>query len=188
MQHQDALQRKLPERIFHAVCFEGIATAILAPTAAWLMQRSVVEMGGLTIILATTAMLWNIIYNFGFDRFWPVQRVKRTAKVRALHALGFECGFIVIGVTIVAAVLGVTLLRGLYAGNWFLPVLPAVHHALQLGVRHPAGENHQAPPATPRPRQANNLPAGDLLRPTPREATATSTHNYGKLHSFLFVL
>ncbi|MDU7019935.1 MAG: Na(+)-translocating NADH-quinone reductase subunit E, partial [Enterobacter sp.] len=23
MQHQDALQRKLPERIFHAVCFEG---------------------------------------------------------------------------------------------------------------------------------------------------------------------
>ena len=106
MQHQDALQRKLPERIFHAVCFEGIATAILAPTAAWLMQRSVVEMGGLTIILATTAMLWNIIYNVGFDRFWPVQRVKRTAKVRALHALGFECGFIVIGVSIVAAVLG----------------------------------------------------------------------------------
>lgn len=45
MQYQDALQRKLPERIFHAVCFEGIATAILAPTAAWLMQRSVVEMG-----------------------------------------------------------------------------------------------------------------------------------------------
>lgn len=45
MQHQDALHRKLPERIFHAVCFEGIATAILAPTAAWLMQRSVVEMG-----------------------------------------------------------------------------------------------------------------------------------------------
>ncbi|MDS0115513.1 Na(+)-translocating NADH-quinone reductase subunit E, partial [Enterobacter hormaechei subsp. steigerwaltii] len=28
MQYQDALQRKLPERIFHAVCFEGIATAI----------------------------------------------------------------------------------------------------------------------------------------------------------------
>jgi hypothetical protein len=43
--------------------------------------------------------------------FWPVQRVTRTAKVRALHALGFECGFIVIGVSIVAAVLGVTLLQ-----------------------------------------------------------------------------
>ncbi len=31
--------------------------------------------------------------------------------MRALHALGFECGFIVIGVSIVAAVLGVTLLQ-----------------------------------------------------------------------------
>jgi len=110
MQH-DLHHRKLPERIFHAVCFEAIATAILAPTAAWLMQRSVLEMGGLTIILATTAMVWNIIYNVGFDRFWPVQRVTRTAKVRAFHALGFECGFIVIGVGIVSAVLGVTLLQ-----------------------------------------------------------------------------
>jgi hypothetical protein len=44
MQHQDALHRKLPERIFHAVCFEGIA-GDPRPTA-WLMQRSVVEMGG----------------------------------------------------------------------------------------------------------------------------------------------
>lgn len=94
MQHQDALQRKLPERIFHAVCFEGMATAILAPTAAWLMQRSVVEMGGLTVILATTAMLWNIIYNFGFDRFWPVQRVTRTAKVRALPPWGSNVGLL----------------------------------------------------------------------------------------------
>lgn len=111
MQHQDPRQRKLPERLFHALCFEGIATAILAPTAAWLMQRPVLEMGGLTIILATTAMLWNILYNIGFDRFWPAQRVVRTAKVRALHALGFECGFIVTGVAIVSAVLGVTLLQ-----------------------------------------------------------------------------
>ena len=111
MQQDSLHRRKLPERIFHAVCFEGIATAILAPTAAWLMQRSVLEMGGLTVILATTAMVWNIIYNAVFDRLWPVTRVKRTAKVRALHALGFECGFIVIGVSIVSFVLGVTLLQ-----------------------------------------------------------------------------
>lgn len=67
-----------------------------------LMQRSVLEMGGLTILLATTAMIWNIIYNALFDRLWPAHQVRRTAKVRALHALGFESGFIVIGVSIVA--------------------------------------------------------------------------------------
>ncbi|EAA1341935.1 Na(+)-translocating NADH-quinone reductase subunit E [Salmonella enterica subsp. enterica serovar Java] len=111
MQHDAIQRRSLPERIFHAVCFEGIATAILAPTTAWLMQRSVLEMGGLTILLATTVMIWNIIYNALFDRLWPAHQVRRTAKVRALHALGFESGFIVIGVSIVAWVLNVSLLQ-----------------------------------------------------------------------------
>ncbi|EAA2345029.1 Na(+)-translocating NADH-quinone reductase subunit E [Salmonella enterica subsp. enterica serovar Montevideo] len=111
MQHDAIQRRSLPKRIFHAVCFEGIATAILAPTTAWLMQRSVLEMGGLTILLATTAMIWNIIYNALFDRLWPAHQVRRTTKVRAFHALGFESGFIVIGVSIVAWVLNVSLLQ-----------------------------------------------------------------------------
>lgn len=111
MQQQTVQRRSLLERIFHAVCFEGIATAILAPITAWLMQRSVLEMGGLTVLLATTAMIWNIIYNALFDRFWPAHLVTRTAKIRAFHALGFECGFIVIGVNIVAFVLNVSLLQ-----------------------------------------------------------------------------
>ncbi|AJF74749.1 TPA: multidrug/biocide efflux PACE transporter [Raoultella terrigena] len=109
---QSNLQRKsLMERIIHAVSFEGLATLILAPTAAWLMQRSVVEMGGLSILLATLAMVWNLIYNAIFDRIWPVSRVVRTLKVRALHAIGFECGFITIGVTAVALLLGVSLIQ-----------------------------------------------------------------------------
>ena len=106
------LQRKtLLERVLHAVSFEGLATLILAPTAAWLMQRSVVEMGGLSILLATMAMVWNLIYNAAFDRLWPVSRFTRTLRVRALHAIGFECGFIIIGVTVVALVLGVSLVQ-----------------------------------------------------------------------------
>lgn len=106
------LQHKtLLERVLHAVSFEGLATLILAPTAAWLMQRSVVEMGGLAILLATMAMVWNLIYNAAFDRLWPVSRLARTLRVRALHAIGFECGFIIIGVTVVALVLGVSLVQ-----------------------------------------------------------------------------
>ena len=56
-------------------------------------------------------MVWNIIYNAMFDRLWPVSRFPRQLKVRALHALGFETGFIIIGVTMVAIVLGVSLLQ-----------------------------------------------------------------------------
>lgn len=109
---QNTFQRKtLAERVTHAVSFEGLATLILAPTAAWLMQRSVLEMGGLSVLLATLAMVWNLIYNAAFDRLWPVSRVVRTLKVRALHAIGFESGFILIGVTAVALILGVSLIQ-----------------------------------------------------------------------------
>ena len=90
MQQVNAQRKTLTERVIHAISFEG-----LAPTAAWLMQRSVVEMGGLSILLATLAMVWNIIYNALFDRLWPVTRVVRTLRVRALHAIGFESGFII---------------------------------------------------------------------------------------------
>ncbi|QDI07069.1 putative membrane protein [Klebsiella electrica] len=111
---QNTFQRKtLTERIIHAVSFEGLATLILAPTAAWLMQRSVLEMGGLSVLLATLAMVWNLIYNAAFDRLWPVSRVARTLKVRALHAIGFESGFIVIGITAVALLLGVSLIQAI---------------------------------------------------------------------------
>lgn len=40
-----------------------------------------------------------------------VSRFPRQLKVRALHALGFETGFVIIGVTMVAIVLGVSLLQ-----------------------------------------------------------------------------
>ncbi|MDT1909023.1 PACE efflux transporter, partial [Acinetobacter baumannii] len=59
----------------------------------------------------TLAMVWNIIYNAAFDRLWPVSRFPRQLKVRALHALGFETGFVIIGVTMVAIVLRVSLLQ-----------------------------------------------------------------------------
>ena len=109
---QNQFQRKtLTERVIHAVSFEGLATLILAPTAAWLMQRSVLEMGGLSVLLATLAMVWNLIYNAAFDRLWPVSRVVRTLKVRALHAIGFESGFILIGVTAVALILGIPVIQ-----------------------------------------------------------------------------
>ena len=119
MQQVNAQRKTLTERVIHAISFEGLATLILAPTAAWLMQRSVVEMGGLSILLATLAMVWNIIYNALFDRLWPVSRVVRNLRVRALHAIGFESGFILIGVTMVALVLGVALRLDRQVGGIF---------------------------------------------------------------------
>lgn len=101
--------KSLAERLAHAVGFEVIAVLMCAPIGAWLLDRSMLQIGTLAVMLSTVAMLWNMIYNAVFDRLWPVTRVARTLKVRALHAGGFEGGFVLIGVPIAAVMLNVSL-------------------------------------------------------------------------------
>ncbi|MFI8416748.1 multidrug/biocide efflux PACE transporter [Serratia sp. NPDC078593] len=120
------LQNKsLGERVIHAVGFEVIAVMICAPIGAWLMNRSMIQVGALAVMLSSVAMLWNIIYNAGFDRWWPITRVARNLKVRALHALGFEAGFVLIGVPIAALMLNLTLVQAFMLElGFFLFFLP----------------------------------------------------------------
>ncbi|HDM8436868.1 TPA: multidrug/biocide efflux PACE transporter [Yersinia enterocolitica] len=120
------VQRKtIFERIIHAIGFEVIAVAICAPVGAWLLDRSVLQMGTLAILLSSVAMLWNIIYNSLFDHFWPVSRVVKTLRVRVFHALGFEGGFILIGLPIAAFALGISLLQAFILEiGFFLFFLP----------------------------------------------------------------
>ncbi|MBH3429092.1 MAG: multidrug/biocide efflux PACE transporter [Pseudomonas sp.] len=106
-----ASNKSFAERVVHAVGFEAIAVLICAPIGAWLMNRSVLEVGALTLVLSSVAMLWNMLYNAVFDRLWPADKVVRSVKVRALHAGGFETGFIVIGVPIAAFMLNLSLVQ-----------------------------------------------------------------------------
>ena len=101
--------RKLKERVFHAIGFEVLAIAIVSPVAAWVMNKPLLQMGALAIMLSTVAMIWNIIYNAGFDRLYPRDKVKRGLALRIMHALGFEGGFILIGLPLAAWMLGVSL-------------------------------------------------------------------------------
>ncbi|MCS5881662.1 PACE efflux transporter [Klebsiella variicola subsp. variicola] len=133
---------------YHAITFEGLATLILAPTAAWLMQRSVVEMGGAeSILLATLAMVWDIIYNAMFDQ--PVAGLPLSPPAEsacALHALGFETGFIIIGVTMVAIVLGVSLLQAFMLEIGFMLFFLPYTMAFNWAWGHPARARYPPPP------------------------------------------
>ncbi|MEG0858195.1 MAG: multidrug/biocide efflux PACE transporter [Pseudomonas sp.] len=106
-----ASNKSFVERIVHAVGFEAIAVLICAPLGAWLLNRSMLEVGTLAVVLSSVAMLWNMLYNSVFDRLWPADRVKRSVKVRALHASGFEIGFVLIGVPIAALMLNLSLVQ-----------------------------------------------------------------------------
>lgn len=116
--------RSLGERIIHAVSFEVIALAICAPTAAWLLDKPLFQMGALAIMLSTVAMLWNMIYNAGFDKFFPPGQ-SRGFALRVGHALGFEGGFILIGLPLAAWMLQITLLKAFMVEiGFFLFFLP----------------------------------------------------------------
>ena len=117
--------RSFIERIGHAVGFEVIALLVCTPIAAWLLDRALSHVGLLAILLSTTAMGWNVVYNFGFDRLWPVARVPRTLGVRALHALGFEGGLVLAGVPLAAWLLNISLVEAFLLDiGFFLFFLP----------------------------------------------------------------
>ncbi|KAA3668940.1 multidrug/biocide efflux PACE transporter [Pectobacterium carotovorum] len=122
---QNKTSKTLRERVYHAVGFELIALMICAPAGAWLLNKPLFDMGALAIMLSSVAMIWNMIYNSIFDRLWPVDRVKRRLPVRIAHALGFEGGFILIGLPLAAWMLNVTLWQALMVEiGFFLFFLP----------------------------------------------------------------
>ncbi|MBG2839138.1 MULTISPECIES: multidrug/biocide efflux PACE transporter [Proteus] len=102
-------QKTFTERVFHAVSFEVIAIAITAPLSAWVLGRSVFQMGTVAIVLSTLAMLLNLFYNMIFDRYWPLIKGSRPTKIRVIHAIGFELSFVVIGLPILAFLLNMSL-------------------------------------------------------------------------------
>lgn len=117
--------RSLKERFCHAAVFEALAIVTVSPLAAWAMNKPLFQMGALAIALSTVAMLWNMIYNAVFDRLCPPGKVKRGLVLRVLHALGFEGGFILIGLPVAAAMLQIGLWQAfLLEVAFFLFFLP----------------------------------------------------------------
>ncbi len=74
MQQTPHQRKTLTERVIHAITFEGLATLILAPTAAPADAALGSGDGRTEHSARHPAMVWNIIYNAAFDRLWPVSR------------------------------------------------------------------------------------------------------------------
>ncbi len=107
------LQRSLGERIGHALAFELIALLICAPALAWLLGKPLLQLGLLTLMFSTVAMLWNMLFNWLFDRAQQRLGFRRDLRVRLCHALLFETGLIVVLVPLAAWWLSIGLLEAL---------------------------------------------------------------------------
>lgn len=103
--------RKTRDRIRHAILFELIALAMVAPLGGWLFGVPMGHFGLIALVSTTIAMLWNYVYNLGFDH--ALLRLsgspRKTPILRVLHAVLFEAGLLVLLVPFIALVLGVSL-------------------------------------------------------------------------------
>lgn len=90
------------ERIFHTILFEIIALSIIIGASqlpigdAPFLQENPAVIGGLALSLSLIAMVWNYVYNLGFDKFFGANRISRSVLKRIGHGFGFEVGLLTV--------------------------------------------------------------------------------------------
>jgi len=89
----NVVMRSGKDRIRYTVIFELLLLAMVVPAGAAFFDKPIAEIGVLGIILASKAMVLNLVYNWIFDRIDARSgRIssQRSHIGRMLHAIGFE--------------------------------------------------------------------------------------------------
>lgn len=100
-------EKSRTERLLQALGFEVGALLLITPLLAWIMGTALWEMGALTFANSVIAVVWNALFNAGFDRLLAHKGWRKTVWLRVAHALGFE---------------GVLLATGLPLSMWWLQI------------------------------------------------------------------
>lgn len=111
--------RSFGDRVRQVCLFEVGGLLLITPPFAWASGVSLSESVGLLALVALIAAVWNGCYNTAFD--WVEGRLTgRTADrrpwgLRAMHALGFEIGLLVMSLPVIMAWTGMDWLQALVA-------------------------------------------------------------------------
>ncbi|PAU97063.1 PACE efflux transporter [Paracoccus salipaludis] len=99
------------DRIRHAIVFELVGLVLMIGGGPILTGFDAHSLGVIGVVSSLVATAWNYVYNLGFDRAMLRLRgsVLKTHPLRALHALLFEGGLLVLLLPFVAWMLGVSL-------------------------------------------------------------------------------
>ncbi len=119
--------RTTHDRLRHTILYEALLLALSVPLLSLILHQPPVKMGSMGIFFSTAAMTLNYVYNLLFDK--ALLRLGRPLyprgwRLRALHALLFEGGFIFVTVPVVMAWLGYTLWQALVLDVGFLVAVP----------------------------------------------------------------
>jgi uncharacterized membrane protein len=104
----------LKRKLVYVISFEIIAIALSSTLLRLLSDSSLVYAGAAAVGASVIAMSWNFVYNTLFEA-WESRQARKGRSVlrRAMHALGFEAGLVVMLVPLFAWVLDVGLLEAL---------------------------------------------------------------------------
>nr|WP_300310167.1 PACE efflux transporter [Halomonas sp.] len=110
--------RSFKERLAHMSLFELGGLVIVTPLASAISGHGLGEIGILAAGLATIAMLWNLVWNWFFDRLVPTRQ--RTIGQRFAQAMGFELGLLLGTLPIVAWWLNIGLIEAFWLDAGFM--------------------------------------------------------------------
>lgn len=103
-------------KVVQAILYEVIAIVLLSPILAMVFDKPLSHAGALSAMMSFTAMVWNMLFNWMFERWEARQRNReRTVWRRLLHSLGFEGGLLVLLLPLVSGWLNISLLAALTA-------------------------------------------------------------------------
>ena len=100
-------------RIVHALSYEIILLIIIAIALSFIFDMPMEVTGILGIVMAVTSVFWNMIFNHFFEKFEVKHHLKRTVRVRILHAIGFEGGLMLATIPMVAYALEMSIGRAI---------------------------------------------------------------------------
>lgn len=103
--------RTTRDRIRHAVLFEIVALVLVVPLGGWVFGIEPGHFGVVAVVSTTIAMVWNYTFNLGFDHAFIRLGLglRKSLRMRALHAVLFEAGLLAVLVPFIAWYLAVPL-------------------------------------------------------------------------------
>jgi len=109
------IHRSLADRIRMACAFEMMGLLLLVPLSTLVLDKPLLQLGGLAVVMSLLATWWNYQFNLWFDRYYlmPRGRWQKTLTERLGHALAFEAGLLLLFLPLTAWFLSVSLWQAL---------------------------------------------------------------------------
>ncbi|AHG82686.1 membrane protein [Bibersteinia trehalosi USDA-ARS-USMARC-188] len=96
------------ERICQALLFEAGAILLTVLLMRVATSHQTGELTLTIVLISVIALIWNVFFNFVFDKLFQGEKVHRSWAVRTLHTISFELGLLIFTLPLVAFILHVS--------------------------------------------------------------------------------